>query len=54
MPNIEIDFNKYIPSGAVFYEYYTILKSHNFVPEESHEISPQVKLESLKQRQEYA
>jgi len=31
MPNINIEFNKYLPSCAIFYGYYSILKSHKFI-----------------------
>ncbi len=33
MPNIEIKFDKYIPSGQIVYEYYTILKALHFIDE---------------------
>jgi len=31
MPNIEIDFNTYVPSAGIVYGYYGILKQHNFI-----------------------
>jgi len=31
MPNIEIDFQKYVPIVGIFYAYCSILKSHNYI-----------------------
>ncbi|MHA1726018.1 MAG: hypothetical protein ACTSXH_14495 [Promethearchaeota archaeon] len=31
MPNIEIDFQLFLPSLSVFYSYFEILKQHEFV-----------------------
>ena len=31
MPNIEIDFAKFLPSLGTFYSYFEILKSHHFI-----------------------
>jgi len=31
MPNIEIDFQLFLPSLSVFYSYFEILKQHDFV-----------------------
>ncbi|UYP47514.1 hypothetical protein NEF87_003799 [Candidatus Lokiarchaeum ossiferum] len=31
MPNIEIDFQKFLPSLGTFYNYFEILKEHHFI-----------------------
>ncbi|WP_457557997.1 hypothetical protein [Candidatus Harpocratesius sp.] len=31
MPNIEIDFAKFLPSLGTFYSYFEILKAHDFI-----------------------
>ena len=31
MPNIEIDFAKFLPSLGTFYSYFEILKAHQFI-----------------------
>lgn len=31
MPNIEIDFAKFLPSLGTFYSYFEILKEHHFI-----------------------
>ena len=31
MPNIEIDFSKFMPSLGTFYNYFEILKEYNFI-----------------------
>ncbi len=31
MPNIEIDFQKYLPGLGTFYNYFEILKEHRFI-----------------------
>ncbi|MHA1777172.1 MAG: hypothetical protein ACTSWC_10380 [Promethearchaeota archaeon] len=31
MPNIEIDFAKFMPSLGIFYSYFEILKVHQFI-----------------------
>jgi len=31
MPNIEIDFQLFLPSLSIFYSYFEILKQHEFV-----------------------
>ena len=31
MPNIEIDFAKFLPSLGTFYSYFEILKTHDYI-----------------------
>lgn len=31
MPNIEINFQKFLPSLGTFYSYFEILKAHNYI-----------------------
>ncbi|MHA1520397.1 MAG: hypothetical protein ACTSVZ_04265 [Promethearchaeota archaeon] len=31
MPNIEIDFSKFLPSLGTYYSYFEILKEYNFI-----------------------